>query len=148
MLYGEITAVCSQIHTKHTNTLCGHNVESVNVKLAVHIVTTGLSAVISCWQATTRHSEARITRAQWPAGCSESCKHSTLLYCQRMSPCAIITYHFAPFHTTCRLLQLAESVLAPPQIYTQPNAGTVLALKKISAHVNLTGNVFWDTQAR
>ena len=27
MLYREIIAVCSQIHTKHINTLCGHNVE-------------------------------------------------------------------------------------------------------------------------
>ena len=27
MLYGEIIAVCSQIHTKHINTLCGQNVE-------------------------------------------------------------------------------------------------------------------------
>jgi hypothetical protein len=27
MLYREIIAVCSQIHTKHTNTLCGQNVE-------------------------------------------------------------------------------------------------------------------------
>ena len=26
MLYREIVAVCSQIHTKHTNTLCGQNV--------------------------------------------------------------------------------------------------------------------------
>jgi hypothetical protein len=26
MLYSEIIAVCSQIHTKHTNTLCGQNV--------------------------------------------------------------------------------------------------------------------------
>jgi len=26
MLYIEIIAVCSQIHTKHTNTLCGQNV--------------------------------------------------------------------------------------------------------------------------
>ena len=32
MLYREITAVCSQIHTKHINTLCGQNVEFVNVK--------------------------------------------------------------------------------------------------------------------
>jgi len=32
MLYGEIIAVCSEIHTKHTNTLCGQNVEFVNVK--------------------------------------------------------------------------------------------------------------------
>ena len=33
MLYREIIAVCSQIHTKHINTLCGHNVELLNVKL-------------------------------------------------------------------------------------------------------------------
>ena len=42
MLYMEIIALCSQIHTKHINTLCGKNVELLNVKLAVHIVTTGL----------------------------------------------------------------------------------------------------------
>ena len=42
MLYSEIIAVFSQIHTKHINTLCGQNVESLNVKLAVRIVTTGL----------------------------------------------------------------------------------------------------------
>jgi len=42
MLYREIIAVCSQIHTKNINTVCGQNVESLNVKLAVHIVTTGL----------------------------------------------------------------------------------------------------------
>jgi len=42
MLYREIIAVCSEIHTKHINTLCGQNVELLNVKLVVHIVTTGL----------------------------------------------------------------------------------------------------------
>ena len=36
MLYREITAVCSQIHTIHINTLCGQNVESLNVKLAAY----------------------------------------------------------------------------------------------------------------
>jgi hypothetical protein len=41
MLYREIVAVCSQILTQHINRLCGQNVELVNVKLAVHIVTTG-----------------------------------------------------------------------------------------------------------
>ena len=40
MLYREIMAVCSQIHTKHINTLCGQYVELLNVKLAVYIVTT------------------------------------------------------------------------------------------------------------
>ena len=52
MLYREIIAVCSeihtkQIHTKHINTLCGQNVELLNVKLVVHIVTTGLQSVKS-----------------------------------------------------------------------------------------------------
>ena len=42
MLYRKIIAVCSQIHAKHIDTLCGQNVELLNVKLAVHIVTTGL----------------------------------------------------------------------------------------------------------
>jgi len=46
MLYREIIAVCSEIHTKHINTLCGQNVELVNVILVAHIVTTGLSSVI------------------------------------------------------------------------------------------------------
>jgi hypothetical protein len=41
MLYSEIIAVCSQIHTKHINTLCGQNVELLHVKLSVHTVTTG-----------------------------------------------------------------------------------------------------------
>ena len=42
MLCGEIIVVCSQIHTKHKNILCGQDVELLNVELAVHIVTTGL----------------------------------------------------------------------------------------------------------
>jgi len=47
MLYREIMAVCSEIHTKHINKLCGQNVEIVTVKLVVHIVTTGLQRVKS-----------------------------------------------------------------------------------------------------
>jgi hypothetical protein len=41
MLYREIIAVCSQIHTKHINILRGQNVELLNVKLEVYTVTTG-----------------------------------------------------------------------------------------------------------
>ena len=33
MLYSEIIAVYSQIHTKYINTLCGQDVEFVNFKL-------------------------------------------------------------------------------------------------------------------
>jgi len=32
MLYREIIAVCSQIHTKHINKLCEQNVEFVYIK--------------------------------------------------------------------------------------------------------------------
>ena len=32
MMYSEIIAVCSEILTKHKNTVCGQNVEFVNVK--------------------------------------------------------------------------------------------------------------------
>ena len=42
MLHRKIMAVCSQIHTKLINTLCGQNVELLNIQLVVHIVTTGL----------------------------------------------------------------------------------------------------------
>ena len=36
MLYREIIAVCSEIHTKHINTLFGQNIELLNVKLVIH----------------------------------------------------------------------------------------------------------------
>jgi hypothetical protein len=32
MFYKANVAVCSEIHTKHINTLCGQNAEFVNVK--------------------------------------------------------------------------------------------------------------------
>jgi hypothetical protein len=51
MLYSEIIAVCSQIHTKHTNTLCGQNDELLNVILVVHIATTQLQ-----WEKSTNFS--------------------------------------------------------------------------------------------
>jgi proteasome assembly chaperone (PAC2) family protein len=44
-LYREIIDVCSQIHTKHINTLCGQNIQLLNVKLAVLIVTSGLQTI-------------------------------------------------------------------------------------------------------
>jgi hypothetical protein len=55
MLYREIIAVCSEIHIKHINTVCGQNVEFVDVKprgtysdhCAVHIVTTRLQSVLN-----------------------------------------------------------------------------------------------------
>ena len=42
MLYRDLIAVCSEIHTKHINTMCEQNMELLNVQLVVHIVTIGL----------------------------------------------------------------------------------------------------------
>ena len=42
MLHREIIAVCSEIHTKHINTVCGQNVELLYVKLVVRHVTSSL----------------------------------------------------------------------------------------------------------
>jgi len=41
MLYREIITVCSQIHTKRINAVCGQNIGLLSVNLAVYIVTTG-----------------------------------------------------------------------------------------------------------
>ena len=44
MLYREIIAVCAEIHTKHINTLRGHNVEFLFLilKPVVHTANTGI----------------------------------------------------------------------------------------------------------
>jgi len=42
MLYREIIALSSEIHTKHKNTACGQNVELLYVKVLLRIITTGL----------------------------------------------------------------------------------------------------------
>jgi hypothetical protein len=42
MLYREIIAVFSQIHTKRKNTLCGQNANFLLLKLAAQKVTAGL----------------------------------------------------------------------------------------------------------
>ena len=67
MLYREIIAVCSQIHTKHINTLCGQNVELLNVKLVVHIVTTGLQRVKN--QSIKAKTTMSLTRTSSPGRC-------------------------------------------------------------------------------
>jgi len=42
MLCREIIAGCSEIHTKHINTLCGQNVELLIVILVMHALSTRL----------------------------------------------------------------------------------------------------------
>ena len=63
MLYSEIIAVCSQIHTKHINTLCGQNVECRTYRAATHsllVIKTNQSMLYSetiavCSQIHTKH---------------------------------------------------------------------------------------------
>jgi hypothetical protein len=45
MVYKAKVAVCFEIGTKHTNTVCSQNLEMFNVKMVVNIVTTGLQRV-------------------------------------------------------------------------------------------------------
>jgi len=62
MLYRKIIAVCSQIHTKHIKTVCGQNVELLNVKLVVHIVTTGHSKSTRSVTESTRKQDTNTNR--------------------------------------------------------------------------------------
>ena len=50
MLYREIIAVCSQIHTKHTNILRRHKVKLLNVKLVVYIETIRCKRVVTIYR--------------------------------------------------------------------------------------------------
>jgi len=50
MLYREIIAVCSEIHTKHINALCGQNVELWMLNLVLQWALKGqLSAIAKDW---------------------------------------------------------------------------------------------------
>jgi len=62
MLYREIIAVCSQIHTKHTNTLCGQNVDLLNVKLSVNVVT------VCLWKVKTWDQVSTESDCLWSSG--------------------------------------------------------------------------------
>ena len=53
MLYREIIAVSSQIHTKHLHTLCGQNVELLKVKLLVQVLQVSRSPQKHCFLLTT-----------------------------------------------------------------------------------------------
>ena len=87
MLYREIIAVCSQIHTKHINTLYGLNVELLNVKLAVHIVTTGIYRV--------KHS-VRTARSTLSVSVIQT---SQLMLCVEIAVCSEI--HTKHINTLC-----------------------------------------------
>jgi hypothetical protein len=48
MLYREIIAICSQIHTKHINTMCRQNVELFTVTTAVLHLTCSHATTAAC----------------------------------------------------------------------------------------------------
>jgi hypothetical protein len=54
MLYREIIAVCSEIHTKHINTLCGQNVEFLCAFAKLRKATIGSSCLSVCPHGITR----------------------------------------------------------------------------------------------
>ena len=78
----EIVAVCSEIHTKHTNTLCGQNVEFLNVKTRWYLKYPPDLESRSQWQRGLRRrsSAARLLRlwvrippGAWMFVCCECC---------------------------------------------------------------------------
>jgi hypothetical protein len=80
MLYKEIISVCSEIHTKHINTLCGQNVELLNVKMAVRIVTTELQRVSTYYSAfdmAVRHIRSLFTLSMPSRSAEVQISHST-----------------------------------------------------------------------
>ena len=80
MLYREIIAICFHIHTKHINTLCGQNIELLNVKLTVHKVTTQL------WRTDNEKKEGtlcRMVERLWPFG-STFCLHIILFFATKL----------------------------------------------------------------
>jgi hypothetical protein len=54
MLYREVIAVCSEMHTEHITTLCGQNVELLNVKtcgtISNHWAFKSLNASLTAFQ--------------------------------------------------------------------------------------------------
>ena len=71
MLYREIIAVCSQIHTKHTNTLCGQNVGLLNVAPGDRLHS-GQGVALT----TQQHMELRIKKEQSYNSIAFLCFHS------------------------------------------------------------------------
>ena len=90
-------AVCSESHTKQINTVCGQNVELLNVKLVVYIVTTGLQMVnanniqipvSTCQQTLRDHDKVyeSMLHGEIIAVCCENIRKA----CKRFSKCVSI----------------------------------------------------------
>jgi len=88
MLYREIIAVCSQIHTKHINTVCGQDFVFFNVKLVANKAPKGLkgvtlcsSVVTVCTTSLTLNNSTSLWLFRW-CGCSHTTEPTTTMYFQ------------------------------------------------------------------
>ena len=96
MLYKEIIPVCSQIHTKHINTLCGQNVEFLNLKLAVGQIGVKFLFDLSC-------STGCKTSYNFCSICKVSLQYLT--YCSHSTPFCEFLLHkliHLKFHCRCQ----------------------------------------------
>jgi hypothetical protein len=95
MLDREIIAVCSQIHTKHTNTLCGQIVEFVNVKPGgTYSDHWALKCHVTCFSLTRRHTTA--------CGPGSESRHLSVQVCRHVtskdSPCRLLQWEYLTVH--------------------------------------------------
>ena len=75
MLWRVTLAVCSEMNRKHIKTLCGHNLEMLNIKLVLHIVTTGFKEL------NTRYKTQSVNAVYGNFHCLFSYLHKTLILC-------------------------------------------------------------------
>ena len=80
MQYREIIVVCFHIHTKHINTLCGQNVELVNVKPGGTYSDHWASKCwLSSYKTDTHPANLAVTRFLWNPKVNNCCYNSSPL---------------------------------------------------------------------
>ena len=102
MLYREIIAVCSQIHTKHINTLCGQKVEYVKVRTQATVAAGTLRQQIEtlrAGQSRDRMPECEIlrTRPDGPRGSRSHPYNGCRLFTGYSGRGLVLTNHFVLF---------------------------------------------------
>ena len=68
MLYREIIAVCSPIHTKHTNTLCGQNSEYKDCYYNIYYIHSAFEFCVSSWRCILLLSKSAVLSGMQEAG--------------------------------------------------------------------------------
>jgi len=134
MLYSEIIALCSHIHTKHIYALCGQKVELLNVKLVVQILTTGLwRAEEFGWYMFCHGEEQRkCTDVRICNKCLCLCVYGQWSLmgelwerAETLTKSGLISDHKGPDLTVCRWMDSAAVVLTEAQCGCGPSAGSV-----------------------